>query len=142
MREKFELSCKIIGLVFWGFGLMTIVCSILIFILRPDVTHILPESGRAMYSQSQINELRTVTNYTTNRYVLIFAMMSVFEVIFGVYLMKSNNLFIKLCYPCDNQNIPVNPPSDIQLDVKSQGFQKKTGEPSENKYAPPGYYQK
>jgi hypothetical protein len=75
-----------------------------------------------------------------NRYVIVAAMISVFEVIFGVYLMKSNNLFVKLCYPFENKNTPVIPPPDIQLDIKTKESQQESKKLSENKYAPPGYF--
>jgi len=138
MRGKFELASKIIGLVFWGLGFITLVFAILVFILKPDALRILPESARAIYSQTEIKELRSAGSYIMNRYVIIAAMMSVFEVFFGVYLMKSNNIFVKLCYPFEDQIMP-SPTPDIQLDIKSSEVQTK---PSEDKYAPPGYFQK
>ncbi len=141
MREKFELASKIIGLVFWGFGFITFVCVILIFVLKPDAMQMLPESARAVYNQSQIKELQNMTNYATYRYILVLAIVSVFEVFFGVYLMNSNNLFIKLCYPFENQNIP-SPTPDIQLEIKTKESQMESKKPSEDKYAPPGYFQK
>ncbi len=138
MREKFQLASKIIGLVFWGLGFITFVCVILIFVLKPDAMQMLPESARAVYNQSQIKELRLAGSYVLNRYVIIVAMISVFEMFLGVYLMGSNNIFVKLCYPFENQIMP-SPTPDIQLDIKSSEVQTK---PSEEKYAPPGYFQK
>jgi hypothetical protein len=54
MREKFELACKIVGLVFWCLGFITFVCAILIFVLKPDALRFLPESTRAVYNATEI----------------------------------------------------------------------------------------
>ena len=141
MREKFELASKIIGLVFWGLGFVAFVSAVLIFILKPDVIQMLPESARAVYNQQQIRELREINSQVVNRTIIIAAMIGVVQILLGVYLMKSNNLFVKICYPFENQNIPVTPSPDIRLGVKSNESQTEPKKSSGDKYAPPGYFQ-
>ena len=54
MREKFELSCKVVGLIFFCWGILTFFGAIVFFILKPDYVQMLTESTRDAYIQSQI----------------------------------------------------------------------------------------
>ena len=141
MREKFELACKIIGLVLFVSSIFVLFSGIAIFITLSDTAKTIPQSTQALMTQTQIAELRDMSSSMRNMYTFIVLFFGIIEMLLGIYLMKSNNLFIKLCYPFENKNIPVIPPSDIQFDIKARESQQESKESSGDKYAPPGYYQ-
>ena len=141
MRDKFELACKIIGLLFFVAGIFVILTGIVVFLFIGTMDQI-PPSSKALMTQSQIAELQDITNSVRNRYALAFLFAGILEMIIGFYLMKSKNIFLKLCYPFENKQVPVKLPPDIQLEVKSNESQVESKESSENKYAPPGYFEK
>lgn len=138
MREKFELACKIVGLVLFVSSIF-VLFSGLLFIIGYDTIETTPPSTRALMTQSQIVELQNMSNSFRNVSCLIISLGGILGMLLGFYLMKSNNLFIKLCYPIDKQNISVAPPG-IQLDVKTNESQTELKESSVDKYAPPGYF--
>jgi hypothetical protein len=142
MREKFELACKIVGLALYVSSILVLFSGIAIFIILLDTAKTIPHSTQALMTQTQIAELRDMSSSMRNMYTFIVLFFGIIEMLLGIYLMKSNNLFIKLCYPFENKNTPVIPPSDIQLDMKAKESQQESKKPSENKYAPPGNYQK
>ena len=141
MREKFELACKIIGLLFFITGIFMLLSAIVFFLFYNTLDTISPGS-RAMMSQSQIAELQEVSNSIRNYYAGVLLFGGIMEMLLGYYLMKSGNLFLKLCYPLKNRNVPVKPVPEIQLDIQSKESQPEPKEPSADKYAPPGYFEK
>ena len=141
MREKFELACKIIGLLFFVAGIFALFAGLAFFLLYNALDKI-PQSSMAIMSQSQIAELQDISDSMRNTYALMFLFGGIVEILLGFYLMKSNNLFIKLCYPFRNQNVSEIRASDIQLNVKSDQSKPESKKPSGDKYAPPGYFKK
>ncbi len=140
MREKFELYCKAIGLVFFCLGVIAFLCAIVFFIFKPDAVQMLPESARTLYGQSQIDELQDASSYILNRYLIVLMILGFIEIFLGAYLMSSNNLFVRFCYPMRNNDSNINSSGDIKLDSFEVKNQKETEGTSETKYAPPGYF--
>jgi len=134
MRDKFELACKIIGLLFFVSGIFVILSGIIVFLFIGNI-YTIPPSDKALMTQSQIAELQDITNSTRDRYALVFLFAGILEMILGFYLMKSENIFLKLCYPYENKPVPVMLSPDIQLKDKSKELQVESKEPSENKCA-------
>jgi hypothetical protein len=126
MREKFELSCKVVGVVFFCFGIVAFLCAIVFFIFKQDAVQSLPESARTLYSQSQINELQNASSYILNRYLIVLMILGFIEIFLGAYLMSSNNLFVRFCYPQRNNDSNINSSGDIKLDSFEVKNQKET----------------
>jgi predicted membrane protein len=140
MREKFELSCKIIGLVVFCFGVIYFLIALGFFLIRLDAMQLLPQSARALYSESQVAEVRATASYLGVYVIKLLIFWGVLFVLVGIYLMKSNNLFVKLCYPKKSKNISEFTPDEIQPETNIKQPQKEAETSSENKYAPPGYF--
>ena len=142
MRDKFELACKIIGLIFFCIGAVYALSTIPMFFQKaPDVSQLYPDLSQVL-NQSEINDMQKSASYIWGYALRTIIFFGIIPMLLGFYLMKSNNLFVKLCYPFEKRNIPVMQTPDIQLDVKPKESQEKVEKPSENKYAPPGYFQK
>ncbi len=54
--------------------------------------------------------------------------------------MKSNNLFVKLCYPANSENTSEFTHEEIHLETNIKRSQNETETISDNKYTPPGYF--
>jgi hypothetical protein len=140
MREKFELACKIIGLVLFCSSIFVLLSGIAIFVKLLDVTETIPQSSKALLTQSQIAELQNISSSMRIMYSTIVIFFGIMAMLLGIYLMKSNNLFVKLCYPARSKNVPEIPSEDIQVKINAKQPQKGPEVISENKYAPPGYF--
>jgi c-di-AMP phosphodiesterase-like protein len=140
MREKFELACKIIGLMFFCTSIFVLLAAIAFFITITYIPEI-PQSTMKLLTQSQITELQDMSNSMRNMYSLTITFFGIIEMLLGLYLMKSNNLFVKLCYPARSGSSNHDSFNDIKLDTKAEETHKHTKETSEKKYAPPGYFQ-
>jgi len=140
MREKFELACKIIGLVLFCGSILVLLSGIAIFVTLSDDV-MLPQSSRALLTQSQIDELQNMSSSMRNMYSTIVIFFGIMAMLLGIYLMKSNNLFVKLCYPSKSENVSEIPSGEIQVKTNAEQPQKQSEAISENKYAPPGYFE-
>lgn len=145
MREKFELCVKVVGLVLLSLGILVVVNAILIFFLNPfrDFSSSML-SGSPLAQQFQDQVARELWNARI-RTTVFTSLSGIATVMIGVYLMRSNNLIVRLCYPpMDGSMQPGTASGPSQVDMTLSGApaqeQGRTN-PPETRYAPPGYFQ-
>ena len=142
MREKFELYCKVVGLIFFCVGIYCSLNSIPLFFQKaPDATKIFPQSTLKMLSNSDIAEMKAGVSYMWQYALKILILSGIVPILMGWYLMRSNNVFVRFCYPTTpltNKDSP----QDIDLNVSNKKEHNVADkEDPESKYAPPGYSQ-
>jgi hypothetical protein len=142
MKEKFELYCKVVGLIFFCIGFYYCLGSIPLFFQKaPDVTKFVPQSTLKMLSNTNIAEMKALASYVWQYALTMLILSGIVPIVMGWYLMRSNNVFVRFCYPTTP---PTNKDSsqDIDLNVSNNKEQSTTdGEDPDGKYAPPGYLQ-
>lgn len=142
MREKFEFYTKIIGLVFFCFGALYALSTIPLFFQKaPDVTQLIPASAMKMFSQADIADMQSRADYLWKHALKMFFFFGIVPMALGVYLMTSNNLFVRFCYPARSLSTTIDSSKDISLHTNAKETDNIGEHTSENKYAPPGYFQ-
>lgn len=125
MRKYFELSCKIIGLLLICYG------TIVLFVGAPLVIGTLPG----------LMPQRNGVQWHANLF-LVWTLLScgALPVSMGIYLMRSNNLVVRLCYPerTDHTQPPTSGTLSLNL-PRTEKDEEKPEDPPDDKYAPPGY---
>lgn len=142
MKEKFELYCKVVGLIFFCVGFYYCLSSIPLFFQKaPDVTNILPQSFLKPLSNSDIAEIKASASYIWQYALKTLILSGIVPIVMGWYLMRSNNLFVRFCYPTtpltnkdSGQDIDLNVSNKKEHNVVDE-------EDPDSKYAPPGYLQ-
>jgi hypothetical protein len=143
MREKFELHSKTIGLVLFCLGVYSSLNSVVLLIQRqPDATKMIPSSALQMLSRSNIADMQATSSYVWKYDLRVLLLSGVAPILMGVYLMRSNNLFVRWCYPAVAGNSPAasspaNAPPKLNVSPKmpaSAGDKR-----PDSRYAPPGY---
>ncbi len=143
MRERFELHCKTVGLIVFCVGVYSSLSSIALFFQKaPDITKMIPQSALKTLAPPAVAELQAATSYTW-RYALITLVLSgIAPLLIGVYLMRSNNLFVRRCYPVPTDGLPPALHRTDELPKSSASRQvpeRVSDEGSDSRYAPPGY---
>jgi hypothetical protein len=143
MRERFELHSKTVGLVVFCIGAYNSLSSGVLFLQgEPDVTKMMPSSTLKLLPRSDVAALQTSTSYVRKYALKALLLSGIAPLLLGFYLMRSNNLFVRLCYPAISGN-PPSAPSGPDGPVKRNVSAKVAGSPDDRKpdsrYAPPGY---
>ena len=153
MRDSFELTCKILGLVLVCGGILVAVNIIpRFFDDYPDEFPFPSENMAQVWNLLAQNEkfrqLSENARAAALRHnLLALACMGLLPVALGVYLMKPNNVFLRLCYPVTARpdaalpaiSVPENDDSDEGQ--RGAGNPERSPEEADVKYAPPGYNQ-
>jgi hypothetical protein len=144
MRDRFELNCKTVGLVFLCIGAYYALTAVpLFFHKEPDVTEIFPRSMFQGLTQSDIADIRAASANLWKYALRTLVLTGIAPMLTGLYLMRSNNLFVRLCYPTRGANLT--PPPSISTTVAELDAAPKAGNADErkpeSKYAPPGYFE-
>jgi hypothetical protein len=146
MREKFELHCKTVGLVAFCFGAFYVLTSIPLFFQKaPDVTRMVPQSAlMPPLVRSELAQMQAGMSYIWKHALQVLLISGIAPLLMGIYLMRSNNLFVRLCYPeRSGQAAPISivpneaQAPDVSVKVPRNADDKKTG----SRYAPPGYFE-
>lgn len=145
MRDQFELNCKTVGIVLLCVGAYYSLAAVPLFFQRePDVTRMIPRSMLRGFTQSQIAEFQAATSYNWKYALKTLLLSGIAPMLAGLYLMRSNNLFVRLCYPAGHDT-SASRPSIGKPVAESDAAQKTPGNADEkkleSKYAPPGYFE-
>ncbi len=146
MRERFELCTKVIGLPLLCGAVVLAFTAILTFIHRPDYGT--SQQLGVMMPHPFGNQLPTKVQLVASRYYgwfLIHMLVLATSVgALGVYLMRSDNLVVQLCYPHEGGASHPEALSDVQISgslAAKPEERKATENRSDKRYAPPGYSQ-
>jgi hypothetical protein len=143
MRERFELHCRTIGLVLFCIGGYNSLTSVSLLVQKePDVSRMIPQSALKTLGPSNIAEIQAATSYTWKYTLRALLLSGIAPILMGVYLMRSNNLFVRLCYPTVTGSLPSTPrgtdePAKLNVSPKVPGSADDKKQSS--RYAPPGY---
>ena len=142
MREKFELCCKVLGLVFFCIGIYYSLSSVpLYFQKAPDVTRLLPQSALGGLSTSQIAEMNASFSYMWRYAVKQLVLLGIVPILMGWYLMRSNNLFVNYCYPGTTPTTSKQEADPPQLTVVEEAIPEQPEPKGDERFAPPEYHQ-
>jgi hypothetical protein len=144
MRERFELICKGVGLIVFCLGalwLLILLCGLLFG--PPDITQMLPQAAVSRLSRSEIDQMQEPGSYVWRHALTVFLLpMSIASILGGLYLMQSNNLVVRLCYP--QSGAAASPPPEVTGHTVGSAGSSRTPQSSEtkprDKYAPLGYF--
>ncbi len=143
MREKFELHCKTVGLIIFCFGVYSSLSCIPLFLQKaPDVTKMIPQSALKTLARPDIAGLQAATSYTWKYALTTLVLSGIAPILIGVYLMRSNNLFVHLCYPTSTGSPPpaasgANEAATLNISPNGRGGA--SDKEVRSRYAPPGY---
>jgi hypothetical protein len=143
MREKFELHCKTVGLVLFCIGIYSSLTSLSLLAQKgPDITKLLPQSELKMFAPSYLAEMQATASYARKHALTSLLLSGIAPILLGIYLMRSRNLFVRLCYPDAG-----GPPSasgaigaPARLDVPPKAPGNANDKDLGSRYAPPGYF--
>ena len=108
MKQKFQLWSKIIGLFVISSSVVTVIFLVgMLFLGQPDYNEI---TDSLSYNNPQLqallkSSLRYERQYFTaiidfeKKFLIQFAIISLLPIPFGLYLMRSNNFFVRLAFP-------------------------------------------
>ncbi len=143
MRERFELHSKTIGLVLFCLGVYSSLNSIVLLVQKqPDVTKMIPSSALQVLGRSGIADMQAATSYAWKYHLRILLLSGIAPLLMGVYLMRSNNLFVRWCYPAATgrppaASSPAGAPAKLGVSPKIPGSA--SDKKPDSRYAPPGY---
>ncbi len=143
MRERFELHCKTIGLIIFCAGVYSSLSSLPLFLQKaPDITKMIPPSSLKTLARPDIAGLQAITSYTWRYALMTLVLSGIVPILMGVYLMRSNNLFVHLCYPTPTGSPPptvstTNEAATRNVPPKARGSA--SDKELRSRYAPPGY---
>lgn len=145
MRDRFELNCRTVGLVFFCIGAYYALTAVPLFLQKPaDIKRMVPQSALRVFSEADIAELQAATSYIWKYALKTLLLSGIAPMLAGLYLMRSNNLFVRLCYPAGGAKLP-SPPSISKPFAEPDGAPRTPGNADgkkpESKYAPPGYFE-
>ena len=143
MREKFELHCKTIGLAIFCIGVYNSLSSVSLSLQKePDVTKMIPQSVLKTLGRPDIADAQASASYMRKYTLKTILLAGIAPILMGVYLMRSNNLFVRLCYPTASGS-PSSASSGIgkpaELDVSPNARGSADDKKQSSRYAPPGY---
>jgi hypothetical protein len=141
MREKFELCSKVLGLAVFCYGVIYSLSMIPTYFHQPRADTLVPPSMLNTVAGQQF------ASYMNEAMPRLFAWITVqlflqgiVPALLGLYLMRSNNLFVRLCYPNTPSPHIASTGSDIQLHTSSEASAQRKESKSDDRYAPPGYH--
>ncbi len=115
MRERFELACKILGMMFICAGIMSSLSHLNGAFFAPDVSvdmkPVLDSLGQQFNSMpNQMAEAYKKTMKASHSSIVRFQYTSalfycIVPLAMGLMLMRSNNIFVRLAYP--NAELPL-----------------------------------
>jgi hypothetical protein len=145
MRDRFELNCKTVGLVFFCIGAFYALTAIPLFLRKPaDIKRMVPQSALRVFSEADIAELQAATSYTWKYALKTLLLSGIAPMLTGLYLMRSNNLFVRLCYPIRGGKSAPSPgitTAVAEPDAAPKAAGNSDERKPESKYAPPGYFE-
>lgn len=144
MREKFELCCKVVGLAVFCYGFYYSLSSIPLFFQgEPDVSKMYGEELLQKIHPGLVNQLKESMAYTWKYILKLLILHGIVPMLMGIYLMRSNNLFVRLCYPLagSSPKSPQNDDKSTELTLSKETSKKRNEETSDSQFAPPGYFQ-
>ncbi|NLH40991.1 MAG: hypothetical protein GX448_04050 [Planctomycetes bacterium] len=146
MRERFELCTKVIGLLLLCGVVVLTFTAIVTFLHRPDYGTsqlqgvMMPHPlGSQLQTKAQL-----VTSHCYGWFLVHMLVLAVGLGALGVYLMRSDNLAVRLCYPDTNSGSRAETLSHAQIGsplAAKPEERKATENRSDSRYAPPGYSQ-
>ena len=136
MRERFTLACRIIGLVIFCFGLLTILAALPMLFMRPDVSRVMvaPEwmAETGLWKQT-VEAAEQSGKYWWAWALLAMGVSGVIPLCLGLYLMMSGRLIINLCYP-EQRTVP----EDRPLVEDPKPTSKSVAKEDDRRFMPPG----
>ena len=102
MREKFTLVCRATGFLIFCYSIMTILMTLSMLIMSPDMEKMIGVSSIYMGSEL-MNQLlmssKSSAEYRWMYCLTTIALSGLIPMCFGLYLMVSGVFFIDLCCP-------------------------------------------
>jgi len=102
MREKFILVCRTTGFLIFCYSIMTILASLSMLIMPPDMEKMMGVPSSFLGSEV-MNQL-FMASQSSVEYMWVYCLTTIalgglIPLCFGLYLMVSGLFFIDLCYP-------------------------------------------
>ncbi len=139
MKEKFELCCKVLGLALFCWGVITALSTIPMYFhqLKPDtfLPSILLNSPEGRQLAQEANRAASRTWAWATIQLLL---QGITPTLLGLYLMRSNNIFVRRCYPEASGSKPSI--AELQLRLAASAAASPKAKESDDRYAPPGYH--
>lgn len=146
MRDIFQLICKVVGLGFVCGGFVMAVNTIpLLFTEYPGDARLQQLWGPMWAALQQNEEFRQAmqsARVDSWRYPLIsLVCKAILPALLGIYLMRSNNVFVRLCYPTRSapRATPDRTSGAGEASRPLEGESEVDSEDSDLKFAPPAY---
>ncbi|HAK93850.1 MAG TPA: hypothetical protein DCM87_02270 [Planctomycetes bacterium] len=140
-RQLFQLSCKIVGLVLLCQGMLGALTAITLFFHEPDAARMVPAGALGVLPSEQVRELRAVTSYAWTHATEQLFLVGIIPMIVGGYLLRAENIVVRLCYPKTDKEQPSSEMPDPALrgDPNRDAPDAHDTPTDESRYAPPGY---
>ncbi len=141
MREKFELCCRVLGLAIFCWGVITALTTIPVYFHQVKADTFLPKvllnspEGRQLAEEANKAMSRTWVWVTVQLFL-----QGIAPILLGVYLMRSNNLFVRRCYPDASGPSPSEKIAELQLRLAASASPPSKEQKNDDRYAPPGYH--
>ncbi len=137
MRQYFELSSKVIGLLLVCYAIVMCLQIIPLFWHKPEVARFMPQSiANTRIGRLTAQEAQQIATYTWHYALEHLVLVSIVPALLGIYLMRSNNLAVRFCYPLPAEGKEPPGGSDLEEPSLPPDAEKTEGDA---KYAPPGY---
>jgi hypothetical protein len=150
VREKFELCVKVVGLLFLCSGVLVVLGAILLFFCNffTDDAYLastLSDNAFSQQFQEQLAHRKNSMLHVRTWAAVYCSLLGAFTAALGVYLMRSNNLIVRLCYPRTDGRVQpgaASRPQAVDVTVSSTtGKGQEMKNRADTRYAPPGYSQ-
>lgn len=141
MRDMFELCCKVVGLVAFCAGLYLTLNAIPYYIGgHVDAEKLFGQTLWQALDSSMRADMMASTRYVWLKLILATFLSGIAPMLFGLYLMRSPGFFVRLCYPDKPAEVSSGESRCPDLRTTEDSRSPESPEPTDKKYAPPGYY--
>ncbi len=143
MREKFELYSKALGLILVCYGILVSLSMIPVYFDQPTAEMFFPESIiNIPHVQEAIEDFNKVFPHTMTWITVHMFLQGALPALLGWYLMRSGNIFVRYCYPENQQFGSSIDCTDVQLGLKKEATDPQQISLDDERFAPPGYKDK
>jgi len=143
MRAKFELCVKVVGLVLFCSGVITVLFGIPFLLHRLDIGTLYPTGVTQDPLGDQLRSQMRTAMSTQARWTAIHLLLcGAIPTALGLCLMRFGGMFVRFCYPGSNSVGATGVSAeglDLKIKTDPQGPRPSEAE-GEQRYAPPDYF--
>ena len=91
-----------------------------------------------------VTQLKESMSYSWKYIIKFLILHGIVPMLMGVYLMRSNNLLVRLCYPLDRGGSHDSIRDNVkaaELTLPQEASGKEKDQKTDSQYAPPGYFE-